>query len=96
MVPGGNASALARRIIRVLKDHDLARRFGREARRAAERDLSADPSASRVMDIYEGVLSSGPIGRPWPEVTSLHQLPDASLTVASVGEEKFYDLAKGV
>ena len=92
VVPGGNASALADRIIRVLKDHDLAQSFGREARRVAERDLSADLSASRVMDIYDCVLNSGPIGRPWPEVTSL----DASLTVASVGEEKFYDLAKGV
>jgi hypothetical protein len=75
-----------------LKDDDLARSFGSEARRAAERDLSADLSASRVMDIYDCVLSSGPIGRPWPDVTSL----DASPTVASVGEEKFYDLAKGV
>lgn len=92
VVPGGNASALADRIIRVLKDRELARSFGREARRAAERELSADVSASRVMDIYDCVLSSGPIGRSWPDVTSL----EASLTVAAVGEEKFYDLAKGV
>lgn len=92
VVPGGNASALADRIIRVLKDRELARSFGSEARRAAERELSADVSASRVMDIYDCVLSSGPIGRSWPDVTSL----DASLTVAAVGEEKFYDLAKGV
>ena len=79
VVPGGNASALAQGIIRVLKDQHFARSLGREARRAAERDLSADVSASRVMDIYDGVLNSGPIGRP--NVPSLHHL-------ASVGEGK--------
>ena len=62
VVPGGNASALAQRIIRVLEDPELARRLGKEARRSAERDLSADVSASKVMDIYDCVLSSGPIG----------------------------------
>lgn len=86
VVPGGNASALAQGIVRVLNDDDLAQSIGREARRAAERDLSADVSASRVMDIYECVLNSGPIGRPSPDVTSLRHLSDASLTVASVGE----------
>jgi glycosyltransferase involved in cell wall biosynthesis len=80
VVPGGNASALADRIIRVLKDDDLARSFGREARRAAERDLSADVSAARMMDIYDSVLSSGPIGRVLPEVTS-HHLADAALVL---------------
>ena len=84
VVPGGNAPALAQGIIRVLKDHDLAQSMGREARRAAARDLSADVSASRVMDIYECVLNSGPIGRPLPDVTSPRHLSDASLTMASV------------
>ena len=78
VVPGGNASALAEGIIRVLKDDDLARSLGREARRAAKRHLSADVSASRVMEIYDCVLNSGPIGRP--DVTSLHHLAGASLT----------------
>ena len=86
VVPGGNASALAQGIIRVLKDHDLARSMGREARRAAERDLSADASASRVMNIYDCVRNSGAIARPSPEVTSLSHRAGASLTVASVGE----------
>jgi glycosyltransferase involved in cell wall biosynthesis len=62
VVPGGNASELAKGIVRVLEDQEFARNLGRQARRAAERDLSADVSASRVMDIYEQVLSSGPVG----------------------------------
>ena len=85
VVPGGNASALAQGIIRVLKDDDLARSLGREARRAAKRDLSADVSASRVMDIYDCVLTSGPIGRP--EVTRVDHLAGANLT-ASVSESE--------
>lgn len=86
VVQGGNASALARGIVRVLNDQDLAHSMGQEARRAAERDLSADVSASRVMDIYDCVLNSGPIGRLRSDVRSLRHLCDASLTVASVGE----------
>ncbi len=87
VVPGGNVSALAQGIIRVLKDPDLARSLGREARRSAERDLSAEVSASRVMDIYDCVLNSGPIGRPSPDVTSLRHFSDAGLTVASIDKE---------
>ena len=87
VVPGGNASALAQRIIRVLKDPDLARSLGRAARRSAERDLSAEVSASKVMDIYDCVLNSGPIGRPSPDVASLRHFADARLTVASIDKE---------
>ncbi|HET8782191.1 MAG TPA: glycosyltransferase family 4 protein [Pyrinomonadaceae bacterium] len=87
VVPGGNTSALAQRIIRVLKDPELARSLGKEARRSAERDLSAEISASKVMDIYDCVLSSGPIGRPSPDVTSLRHFSDARLTVASIDKE---------
>jgi len=67
VVPGGNASALANGIVRVLEDEELARSMGRQARRAAERDLSADVSASRMMDIYDQVLSSRPVG--WAAAT---------------------------
>ena len=88
VVPGGNASALAQAIIRVLKDPDLARSIGREARYAAERNLSADVSASTVMNIYDCVLNSGPIGQPWPGVTTLRHRSDISLTAPSVGEGK--------
>lgn len=87
VVRGGDASALAQKIIRVLKDPELARSFGREARRSAERDLSADLSASKVMDIYDQVLSSGPIGRPSLEVASLDHLANARLTAASIDKE---------
>lgn len=71
VVPGGDVSALAQQITRVLQDPDLARKFGREARRAAERDLSSEISAAKVMEIYDYVLNSGPIGSQWPEVASL-------------------------
>lgn len=62
VVPGGNAPALANGIVRVLEDQEFARSLGKQARRAAERDLSAAVSASRMMDIYDQVLSSGPVG----------------------------------
>jgi glycosyltransferase involved in cell wall biosynthesis len=87
VVPGGDVSALAQAIVRVLKDPDLARSLGREARRSAERDLSAEVSASRVMDIYDSVLNSGPIGRPSTDVTSVRHFSDARLTVASIDKE---------
>ena len=86
VVPGGNAAALAQRIVQVLTDQNLARSFGREARRSAESHLSSDISAARVMDIYDSVLNSGPIGRSWPDITSLSHVSDASSTMASVGE----------
>jgi glycosyltransferase involved in cell wall biosynthesis len=62
VVPGGNAPALANGIVRVLEDQEFAHSMGKQARRVAERDLSADVSASRMMDIYDQVLSSGPVG----------------------------------
>jgi glycosyltransferase involved in cell wall biosynthesis len=84
VVPGGNAAALAERVVRVLNDSDLARRFGKEARRAAERELSSEISAAKVMDIYDRVLNSGPIGRQRPDVTNLHQHSENSELLESL------------
>ncbi len=74
VVPGGNASALAGGIVRVLQDQDFARSLGKQARVAAQRDLSADVSAARVMDIYDSILAPGSVGRPRAGVISMRHI----------------------
>jgi glycosyltransferase involved in cell wall biosynthesis len=53
----GDAGALARRLLQLLDDAELGRRFGRFNRERVDRDFRWERASRRVGDIYEDVLA---------------------------------------
>lgn len=56
IVPSDDPDALADRILRLLKDPELTRHLGRNARQRAVRDFHLDRMVSATLDVYEAVL----------------------------------------
>jgi len=57
LVPPGDVPAFAERTIRLLRDRELRKRMGEEARRRVERQFRIHDVASRYVEIYAGLLS---------------------------------------
>jgi glycosyltransferase involved in cell wall biosynthesis len=57
LVPPGDVPAFAERTIRLLRDRELRKRMGEEARRRVERQFRIQDVASRYVEIYAGLLS---------------------------------------
>ena len=58
VVPVGNISALARRVIELLKDEDLRRRLGGEAQRSIGAEFDIDEMVRAQERLYERLLNS--------------------------------------
>jgi glycosyltransferase involved in cell wall biosynthesis len=56
LVPPGNPSALAQGLLAVVRNEDLARRLGREGRRAVLEKFTLAKCADATLDVYETVL----------------------------------------
>ncbi len=52
LVPRGDARALAKALLRLLRDAELADRLGAAGKARAERDYSAARTAQQVSDVY--------------------------------------------
>ncbi|MFP4472432.1 MAG: glycosyltransferase family 4 protein [Candidatus Omnitrophota bacterium] len=63
LVPPGDADALAGSVIRVLRDRELSRRLGENARSAAVRFYGVDLMADRVLDVYMRVAGQAASGK---------------------------------
>src|SRR5437870_8867518 len=63
LVPVGDASAMARRLVELLSDGVLARQMGRRGRVAAERELSLDRKRAGYHDLYCRLLDM-PVALP--------------------------------
>ena len=59
VVPVGDSAAMADRIITLLDDEAMRRRFGQEGRRRAEEFLSYDRMIDEVIDLYTAVAARG-------------------------------------
>jgi glycosyltransferase involved in cell wall biosynthesis len=59
LFPTRNAEALAERIVRVLRNRDLARGMGEAGYRLARERYDASRAVAAIMDIYDEVLRSG-------------------------------------
>jgi glycosyltransferase involved in cell wall biosynthesis len=57
LVPAGDVPAFASRTVELLRDKELRRRMGEEARRHVERHFLLGDVASRYLETYDGVLS---------------------------------------
>ena len=57
LVPPGDVSSFASKTVELLRDKDLRRRMGEEARRRVERHFLLQDVASRYLEIYKGLLS---------------------------------------
>jgi len=78
IVPLGDESALADRILELLQNESLRRRMGRAAREWVMREFSTATLARKTVDVYEDLLSSSPRRasnqtRPGDAVTSATQ-----------------------
>ena len=59
VVPVGDAAAMARRLMDVLSDPELAREMGRRGRAIAERELSLERKQAAYRDLYCRLLDTG-------------------------------------
>lgn len=57
LVPPDDVPALAGALIRLLRERDLAERFGREGRALALQSLRQETFLDRIVEIYEGLVS---------------------------------------
>lgn len=57
LVPPKNARALADAVLRLLRDRDLARRFGEAARRRVESQFTLEQMIRRMEDLYDDLLA---------------------------------------
>jgi glycosyltransferase involved in cell wall biosynthesis len=57
LVPPGDVAAFADRTIRLLRDREMRKRMGEEAKRRVERHFRIQDVASRYLEIYGGLLS---------------------------------------
>lgn len=63
LVEDGNVTAFATGVLRLLRDDDLARRLGDNARNEARSNYSWEKTAARVEAVYHKVLGAPPSGR---------------------------------
>jgi len=72
LFPPGDAAMLARAILRIFRDDDLAQRLGRAARAAASERHAPQRVVSDLLDAYSGVLNGPRQGnRKEPAVTAV-------------------------
>ncbi len=83
IVPQQDIEAAAKAVIKILKDDDLKKEMGRQARESAEEYLSVD-LAKRWHDIFEQTLL------PKPESVPIYELP-ASEAAVRIAAEKYSD-----
>ncbi len=56
LVPPGDAGALANALEKIIRDKELARRFGESGRKRAREIFSIEASVSSLMDLFRGLL----------------------------------------
>lgn len=73
LVPAADPQALARQIVRLAEDRDLARRMGRAGRVAVEQRFSLDAMVGAYQALYDGLLSASRAGASAPQVGQINE-----------------------